>query len=102
VPKRKIISSIPILYEDVSFLKFDREVLHGRKTLIQLKEPLVLIIAASDYPLLSSVGDKLQNDMKAFGEFENNYEISQIADRVRVEGQVDLAAIDVTEFEVKR
>jgi hypothetical protein len=40
--------------------------------------------------------------MNAFGEFENNYEVSQIADRVRVEGQVDLASIDVNEFEVKR
>ena len=76
--------------------------MHGRKTLIHMKEPLVLIIAGSDYPLLSSVGEKLQNDMKAFGEFENNYEVSQIADRVRVDGQVDFATIDVSEFEVKR
>ena len=93
---------MPILYEDVSFLEFNREVIHGRKTLIYMKEPLVLIIAGSDYHLLSSVGEKLQNDMNAFGEFENNYEVSQIADRVRVEGQVDLASIDVKEFEVKR
>ena len=76
--------------------------MHGRRTLIQLKEPLVASIAVSDYPLLSSVGDKLQNDMKAFGEFDNDYEVSQIAERVRVEGQVDLASIDVTLFEVQR
>lgn len=38
--------------------------------------------------------------MKAFGEFDNEYEVSQIAERVRVEGQVDLASIDVTMFEV--
>jgi hypothetical protein len=32
------------------------------------------------------VGEKLQNGMKAFEEFENDYEVSQIAERVRVDG----------------
>ena len=76
--------------------------MHGRRTLIHLKEPLVASFAVSDYSLLNSVGQNLQSDMKAFGEFENDYEVAQIADRVRVEGQVDLDSIDVAEFEVTR
>ena len=49
--------------------------MHGRRTLVHLKEPLVASIAVSDYSLISSVGEKLQNDMKAFDEFDNNYEV---------------------------
>ena len=72
VPKRNILSDLPLEYKDTLFLEHNGKILNGRKMQIAFKQPLATIINISDYHVLNCVQRKLMNDMMAFNEFEND------------------------------